>query len=64
MANPLATPAQVAEWLQIDTEKLSKLRISGTGPTFIKIGREVRYAWLDVHKWCDQNRRNSTGSGS
>lgn len=57
---PLATPAEVAAWLQINTGKLSKMRSAGTGPTYIKSGREVRYAWLDVHKWCDQNRKSAT----
>jgi hypothetical protein len=63
VANPLATPAQLAEWLQLDTDALSKLRISGKGPKFIKIGREVRYAWADVHAWCDALRKGSTSDG-
>lgn len=57
---PLATPDEVAEWLQVPVERLSKLRKTGKGPTFIKVGRTVRYAWLDVHRWCDGNRAPST----
>jgi predicted DNA-binding transcriptional regulator AlpA len=63
-SNPLATPAQLAEWLQISTDALSKLRIAGTGPKFIKIGREIRYAWADVHQWCDSLRKGSTSEGA
>lgn len=60
MANKLATPAEVAEWLQVSTERLSKLRKTGRGPKFIKLGREVRYAWGDVHSWCAGNRTERT----
>jgi hypothetical protein len=57
---PLATPAEVAEWLQTSTDALSKLRIAGNGPQYIKFGREIRYAWADVHKWCDSLRKGRT----
>jgi hypothetical protein len=58
---PLATPAEVAEWLQLSQDQLAKLRSAGTGPTFIKLTRtEIRYAWLDVHKWADSLRRTSS----
>ena len=52
----LATPDQVAEWLQVPAERLSKMRKHGKGPSYIKVGRTVRYAWLDVHRWCEVNR--------
>lgn len=52
----LATPAEVAEWLQITEERLKYLRKTGNAPKAIKIGRDVRYAWGDVHAWCAANR--------
>lgn len=55
-----ATPAQLAEWLQVSTEKLRKLRQTGQGPKYVKVGREVRYPWSDVHKWCAAHRTAST----
>lgn len=62
---PLATPEQVAAWLQKDPAYLAKLRKTGRGPHFIKIGRDVRYAWRDVHAWCDRHRHERTaGDGS
>ncbi|MDJ1115335.1 helix-turn-helix transcriptional regulator [Microbacterium dauci] len=54
-----ATPEQVAEWLQLGkagTQKLRKMRREGNGPKFVTIGREVRYAWADVHAWCAARR--------
>jgi predicted DNA-binding transcriptional regulator AlpA len=56
----LATPSEVAEWLGTDEEHLSKLRRRGDGPAFIKVGRKVRYAWADVHKWADAQRTTRT----
>ena len=53
----LAVPEEVADFLRITTEKLSKMRSEGTGPRFLRVGRDIRYAWPDVHRWLDQNRR-------
>lgn len=52
----LATPIQVAEWLQITPARLAYLRKMNRGPRSIKVGRDVRYAWQDVHAWCAANR--------
>jgi predicted DNA-binding transcriptional regulator AlpA len=57
----LATPEQVAEWLQIKPERLSKLRKTGRGPRAIKVGRAVRYAWPDVHAWANAQREPGNG---
>lgn len=62
MANPLAKPEEVAEWLQVTEERLKYLRKTGNGPKFIKVGRDVRYAWADVHAWCAGNRAATTGA--
>lgn len=56
----LLKPVDVAEHLQIDTDRLSKMRIEGTGPAFIKIGKEVRYHPADVVAFIDASRRTST----
>lgn len=56
----LATPEEVANFLRITTEKLSKMRVDGTGPRFMKVGRDVRYAWPVVHRWCDAQHRDKT----
>lgn len=58
-----ASPAQLAEWLQLDGDalrKLKRMRTAGTGPKFVRVGREVRYAWSDVHAWCRVQRDRPT----
>ncbi|WP_311878665.1 DNA-binding protein [Microbacterium forte] len=54
-----ATPEQLAEWLQLGAQgarKLRTMRRDGTGPKFLTVGREIRYAWVDVHAWCAARR--------
>lgn len=58
-----ATPADLAEWLQLGDKgerKLREMRQRGTGPKFVKLGREVRYAWADVHAYYAGARRGGT----
>ncbi|WP_199922343.1 helix-turn-helix domain-containing protein [Microterricola viridarii] len=56
MANRLATPEEVAEWLQVPVERLHKLRRAKRGPRAIVEGRMIRYAWADVHSWVLSSR--------
>lgn len=54
-----ASPADLVAWLQLEgdgLQKLKRMRRLGTGPRFITVGREVRYAWADVHAWCAARR--------
>ena len=55
-----ATPEEVADFLCLDTERLSKMRVAGTGPAFVRIDRSIRYAWRDVYRWLKQNTYIST----
>lgn len=54
-----ATPDQLSEWLQLGPQgprKLRMMRKTNEGPAFIQVGREIRYAWADVHAWCKARR--------
>lgn len=58
-----ASPADLVEWLQLGGDglrKLERMRRAGTGPKFVKVGRDVRYAWSDVHAWCAATRDASS----
>ncbi|NQX26841.1 DNA-binding protein [Microbacteriaceae bacterium VKM Ac-2854] len=59
---PLATPEDVAEWLQVTVAYLAKLRHAKKGPRWTKVGRSVRYAWGDVHRWCTENADGGGGA--
>jgi excisionase family DNA binding protein len=45
------TPREVAERLQVSRATLERLRASGKGPRFIKIGVSIRYPLSDLEAW-------------
>lgn len=46
--------------LNVTEGYLAKLRLTGDGPRFTKIGRAVRYDPRDVQVWLDARKANST----
>ena len=48
-----STREQVAEFLQIKTQRLASWAVEGKGPKFMKIGRSVRYRRADVLAWLE-----------
>lgn len=56
----LWTPDDTARFLRITPDQLSKLRQSGDGPPFTKVGRSVRYIPGEVASWVKGNARTST----
>lgn len=48
---PLATPEQLAEILDIPEHTLAQWRSQGKGPAFLRVGRHVRYSWPAVNAW-------------
>lgn len=54
----LATPLQVATWLQVKPNTLRIWRQRDRGPRYIKLNGQIRYAWPDVHAWAAQHRTN------
>lgn len=56
----MLTTKEAAQLCRCAPITLAKLRCSGGGPTFLKIGRSVRYALADVDAWLATKRRLST----
>ena len=56
----LWTPQEFAAFAKITTDAASKLRITGNGPPYVKLGRNVRYFPGDVAAWLKQNATTST----
>ncbi len=50
---PMYTPEQLAEILQIPVSRLYKWRGRNEGPKFIKVGHSLRYKESDVQAWLD-----------
>jgi len=51
----LATTSEVAAFLGGDfpPHTLEQWRSQGKGPKYFKVGRHVRYRWVDVNSWLD-----------
>jgi len=59
-ADPLLQPKEVAKLLSVSLSWLAKSRLTGTGPSFVKIGRAVRYLESAVREFITANMRKST----
>lgn len=44
-------PREVASRLGMTTDGLAHWRWKGTGPTYVKLGRQVRYPESELRKW-------------
>jgi predicted DNA-binding transcriptional regulator AlpA len=51
---------ETAKRLGISASFLNKARLTGDGPSFLKIGKTVRYEWSTVLKWLEEQTRRST----
>ena len=55
----LDTP-EAAEYVGMSASTLSKRRVFGGGPRYLKLGRRVVYDTRDLEAWLDAHRRAST----
>lgn len=52
--------AQTANRLGLSVSTLAKMRLSGFGPTYSKLGRRVVYRLEDLEAWIAANKFKST----
>jgi predicted DNA-binding transcriptional regulator AlpA len=45
------TTSELAERLQVAPETVRSWRVYGTGPSYLKFGRGIRYRLADVEAW-------------
>jgi hypothetical protein len=55
---------QAAQFLNLSPLTLRKVRMTGNGPFFVKLGHAVRYAPASVRAWRDERIRRSTSGQS
>ena len=58
--NALLNAQKAADWTGLSTSTLAKLRLSGEGPTYAKLGRRVVYHIDDLEEWIRSHRYKST----
>jgi excisionase family DNA binding protein len=54
------TPPEAARYLRISTSTLAKLRVYGSGPTFTRVGRAVRYPLTSLNAYMAAHLVRST----
>ncbi len=57
---PLLNEKEAAQYLNISVKTLQFWRVAGGGPTFLKLGRLVRYEPASLENFIEQNRRQNT----
>lgn len=58
--NNILSTTEAAERLGLSRSTLEKLRVSGRGPAFVKLGHTVRYRPADMEQWLLDCRVTST----
>lgn len=54
------SPKQAADLIGISASTLAKLRLSGDGPAFLKLGKRVAYRPADIESWISRRVFKST----
>ena len=49
-----------ATYLHLAPQTLAKMRVSGTGPSYYKVGRRILYDRTELDGWLETRRRRST----
>lgn len=59
MSSHILKNNEAAAYLSKSPSWLNKSRMSGSGPTYLKLGGAVRYDLADLDKWLAGNRRTA-----
>lgn len=59
-ATPKLRTDAAAKYLGVSSSTLEKLRLTGGGPTYAKLGRTVVYDQSSLEEWVGANLRKST----
>jgi predicted DNA-binding transcriptional regulator AlpA len=55
---------EVSALLRLSERTLERMRVTGSGPRFVKAGRRVAYRAADLDAWIAARVRQSTSDGS
>ena len=51
----LITPEELADAIGIPIKRLYTWRLKGVGPTYVKVGNNLRYRSSDIEDWLNAN---------
>jgi hypothetical protein len=61
---PYMTAREAAAYLKCSAGYLSKGRVTGEGPRFLKLGKAIRYRLEDLDAWASDRMHDSTAGYS
>ena len=62
--DPLNTTPEAAAYLRLSKPTLERFRLTGGGPSYVKLGRAVRYRRADLDAWVVSRLTRSTSEGA
>ncbi len=60
MMTNLLNADETADYLNLSTSTLAKMRLSGKSPKYIKMGRRIAYRISDLDEWVEAQSYRST----
>jgi excisionase family DNA binding protein len=60
MTKRLLTVGEAATYLSLSASTLNRLRVSGGGPRYAKLGGKILYDVRDLDQWIEDHKRAST----
>ncbi len=64
MSPSLIDTKQFAKRTGCSIPAIVRMRVEGTGPKFLKIGRSVKYRLSDIEEWLSRRERSSTSEAA
>ena len=60
----LLSVTEAAERLSVSTSYLNKLRCTGGGPRYVRMGSRIAYDLEDLATWLEAQKRTATSTGA
>jgi predicted DNA-binding transcriptional regulator AlpA len=60
----LLSPPAASAFLGLGLSTMAKLRMTGNGPQFAKLGKRIVYRRQDLNDWLKSHLRHSTSEGA
>ena len=57
-AAPFLTPAHLAKAFAVSQKTLERWRLDGNGPSYLKVGKQIRYPVSELDRWVRLNLIN------
>ena len=61
---PKLSVREAAAFLGLSKSTMDKLRCTGGGPVYLRLGRRVLYNHADLEAWAQQGRRSNTSQAA